>query len=275
MTRKSGFTLIETMVATVLAGVVGMISMLMFSRGQQAAQATVERGAAHQHLMAGLRLTSEWRNLVLGGSANDIMVSGSQARYRAFRGLSRICALGSGAILISWDPRNLRLPAAGRDSLLLFVPGVLDVTSDDRWVLRAINSAPSGAVCPGGEAALRLGVSNLSPLLLNGLGSGYPVAWFEIMEWRAYRSAGSTWLGARSMSGGESIQPMLGPLRSPGLTGLAMTAGAFPAIPGVGGVLGFRLAVQSSPFSAIAGGYASHRTTADSVSLILSPRNSR
>jgi hypothetical protein len=35
---------------------------------------------------------------------------------------------------------------------------------------------------------------------------------YEVIELRLYRSEGKSWLGARSVSAGEAIQPVLGPL---------------------------------------------------------------
>jgi hypothetical protein len=44
------------------------------------------------------------------------------------------------------------------------------------------------------------------------VGVGTPVRIYEIMELRAYQSGGQWWLGARSVSSGEAIQPLAGPL---------------------------------------------------------------
>jgi hypothetical protein len=41
---------------------------------------------------------------------------------------------------------------------------------------------------------------------------GTPVRFYEIMQLKLYRSEGNSWLGARSVSAGEAIQPILGPL---------------------------------------------------------------
>jgi hypothetical protein len=41
---------------------------------------------------------------------------------------------------------------------------------------------------------------------------GTPLRIFEIMQLKLSQSQGESWLGARSVSGGEVMQPMLGPL---------------------------------------------------------------
>jgi hypothetical protein len=45
-----------------------------------------------------------------------------------------------------------------------------------------------------------------------GLEAGTPVRIAEVMELRLYESEGQSWLGARSVSSGEAIQPLVGPL---------------------------------------------------------------
>jgi hypothetical protein len=42
---------------------------------------------------------------------------------------------------------------------------------------------------------------------------GTPVRIYEVMQLKLYRSEGKSWLGARSVSSGEAIQPVVGPLR--------------------------------------------------------------
>jgi hypothetical protein len=42
--------------------------------------------------------------------------------------------------------------------------------------------------------------------------AGGPVRLFEVMELRYYRAEGKSWLGMRSVSRGEVIQPVVGPL---------------------------------------------------------------
>jgi hypothetical protein len=45
-----------------------------------------------------------------------------------------------------------------------------------------------------------------------GLAVNTPVRIYELMELRLYQSGGKSWLGAHSLSAGEVIQPVVGPL---------------------------------------------------------------
>jgi hypothetical protein len=45
-----------------------------------------------------------------------------------------------------------------------------------------------------------------------GIPVGTPVRFYEVMELKLHQADGKSWLGARSISAGEAIQPVLGPL---------------------------------------------------------------
>ena len=78
-------------------------------------------------------------------------------------------------------------------------------------------TAIASASC-GGGSSLRL-TTILDSVAIAGATTGplFPVRLFEIMQLKLYQSQGSHWLGARSVSAGEVIQPVLGPLDSNGL----------------------------------------------------------
>jgi hypothetical protein len=69
-----------------------------------------------------------------------------------------------------------------------------------------------------GAPALALGTT-IDPVLAaaDSIRLDAPVRTFEVMQLRLYRAAPAWWLGARSVSGGEIIQPVLGPLDPGGL----------------------------------------------------------
>jgi hypothetical protein len=69
----------------------------------------------------------------------------------------------------------------------------------------------TSAPCPG---ALGPAITLTVPASASaaGLEAGTPVRIAEVMELRLYESEGRSWLGARSVSTGEAIQPLVGPL---------------------------------------------------------------
>jgi hypothetical protein len=61
-----------------------------------------------------------------------------------------------------------------------------------------------------------------------------PLLVSEIMEIRAYESGGNWWIGARSVSAGETIQPSHGPIAADGLRVVALdSAGVTTLTPGL------------------------------------------
>ena len=61
--------------------------------------------------------------------------------------------------------------------------------------------------------AVRVGAPwPLDPAALAGITSGSPVRLAEVMQMRYYQSGGRSWFGMRSVSAGEAITPVAGPL---------------------------------------------------------------
>ena len=90
-----------------------------------------------------------------------------------------------------------------------------DLTAGDTgWIaLPLLGVVPSSCA---GVPALTLGTSiDTVAQPLGGLPTTLPVRVFEVMQARLYSSSGSTWLGARSVSAGEVIQPIAGPFELP------------------------------------------------------------
>ncbi|MEO8030616.1 MAG: type II secretion system protein [Gemmatimonadota bacterium] len=217
MSRPRGFTLVEAIIALTLAVMVGALSLKLLLGQQRLARLEAARVETQLTLHAGLNyLVREFRPLA-GGA--DLLDAGSDAlTFRATRGFGLVCDLSGSSLLVADSDRyGTRLPVAGRDSLLLFRAGDSTTHSDDRWVPAAIISVASRTGC-GGRPTLALSVSAdsgaLEPLAIR---FPAPIRIYEIVQVRAYLSDGLTWLGARSVSAGESIQPVFGPLAVGGL----------------------------------------------------------
>lgn len=276
---RNGIVLAELMVAVVLAGLVASAAVGVAASVQRHAQRVVERAALEGSLLQAARVVNlEWAPLAFDSATADLVVAGDTIRYRAFRGLGVVCAADPTGVILDrrtgWI-RQLRDPTDGRDSLALFLSGDSTTIADDAWVLLPIVSPPTSAPCPGGGSGLL--VPTVLPGPAAGFGVGSPVAWFEIMEWRPYRSGALDWMGIRSVSGGEGIQPFLGPLqpRTGGgpagisallLDPLGIPTGSEPSLIG--------LAVRGHTSGSVAAaGWASHHVAVDSVVPVLAPRN--
>jgi hypothetical protein len=102
---------------------------------------------------------------------------------------------------------------------MLFVENDPDLNIDDGWIERAISTRVSQA-CPDGSAGWRFNIAtNLpsSPDTLSMIAVGSPVRTFELMEIGELVQGGETWLGGRSISAGQTFQPVLGPLAPNGV----------------------------------------------------------
>jgi hypothetical protein len=228
---SSGFTLVELVVALGLTLVLALQAHRLILAGQRTALAQSERAAVQDNVRAGaLIVANELRELGfdsvpavtglgLAPVASSDILSGQpgRIRYRAFRGLGFTCLAPSMDRLLvrSADWLGARRPVAGVDSVALYVEGNPAVSDDDAWV-RARIAGVSVGQCPDGTEAIDLAIAWEAPALgaaAAGLaGTGGPVRIFEVMELAYYRSEGASWLGQRSVSRGEVIQPVVGPL---------------------------------------------------------------
>lgn len=232
--RRRGFTLVELLVALVLlVAVAGVLYMLM-TRTQRTSQAQSEWVVAQSSVRnAAWIVPGELREIGGSGSGasavSDIAaMSDTSIRYRAMRGTGITCSIAAAEVRVYADPgapalafAGVRDPQAGRDSLLLFDEGPDDRRSDDdRWVPLGIAGVDPGSSC-GPRRAIAFTLATAG----NPMPGSYPVAdfrvgapvrTFEAMGLELYQTSGQWWLGARSVSAGESVQPVLGPLQPRG-----------------------------------------------------------
>ena len=228
VTRR-GTGLIEAVVAAGLTALLviaalGALSSLQRSTGRFAARALsdqVLRGATHL-------LRSELGDLA--PSAGEIGALGpGSITYRAVRGTGIACGASGGRIHLiagTWAP--LRQPAAGRDSLVLLgQPGETEV------VVAASGPATAG-VCPDGVVSMSLPYVAGFPDPASAARYPAPILVSEVMEIRGYESGGEWWIGMRSVSAGEVIQPAHGPVAVSGLALAALDSAGIPTlVPGL------------------------------------------
>jgi len=223
--RRRGTTLVELLAALTALGILGtaalgllggMMRAFQLQRGAGGVAATVRAAAAI--------LPSELRGLA---PADLVAVAPDSISYRATRLLGVVCAASATEVRLragaDWS-FGWRAPSPGRDTLLLFADADPSSDTDDRWVaVPVLGVAP--ATCGAGPAtaiATRLDSAAASTLVIGG-----PARITEVMQVKGYQTGGSWWLGARSVSAGETVQPVVGPLAAGGLAfALLDSAGA-------------------------------------------------
>jgi hypothetical protein len=225
-----GFTLVEALLALVLALAIGGTAHRLILVGQRVGSRQAERLAEQDNLRTGVWIVeNELRELGFdsvpavagaGGVApsSDILVGETgRIRYRAMRGLGFTCAASAPTQLLlraaTWS--GPRQPAAGVDSVALYLEADPDSAADDGWTRASVTGVASGT-CADGTRAIALTTAWESPALADAamarITVGGPARIFETMELQSYPQDGRMWLGMRSLSRGEAIQPLLGPL---------------------------------------------------------------
>jgi prepilin-type N-terminal cleavage/methylation domain-containing protein len=215
---RRGFTLLEIMVSLCMMLIVSGAVYQLLITSQRLSRAQSEQASLQANVRAGsLFVANELRelNTAAGGSSdrNDLLsISGSAATFRVMRGIGFLCQNPSATqIRIARGGfTGHREPQADRDSAYVFVEGDAATGLDDAWLPLPITQVSPGVPCPGGGPSIALTVP--STALLADVPAGTPVRIYEIMELKLYRSEGRSWLGARSVSAGEAIQPVVGPL---------------------------------------------------------------
>jgi prepilin-type N-terminal cleavage/methylation domain-containing protein len=219
MANRRGFTLAEIMIAMTLMLIVSGAAYKLLVTTQRLSRTQAERASLQSNVrMGSLVVLNDFRELgtVTGGTAdqNDILtIAADDITYRAMRGIGFICQAPTATqIRISRSGfSGYRDPQAVRDGLYVFVDGDPDTETDDAWLPVAVTDVSTATACPGIiGAGITLTTPNTAALV--GLPVGTPVRLYEVMELKLHQADGKSWLGARSISAGEVIQPVLGPL---------------------------------------------------------------
>ncbi|MEP7325575.1 MAG: prepilin-type N-terminal cleavage/methylation domain-containing protein [Gemmatimonadota bacterium] len=229
--NRRGVTLVEMLVSITLLALVGGLALQLLLRQHWTGEAQSQRAALQATMRAAITyLESELREL--GGSPGDpdiVTFAAESLTYRAMRSAGIGCRLSPTALTVrSSDLYGYRAPQPGRDSLLLFRDGSPATSSDDQWLHLPLFTVSAGSC--GSQAALILGTAiDTSVTPLSGFPPLAPFRTFEIMQARLYASGGDYWLGARSVSAAEIIQPLAGPFLAHGLAMRFLDSLAVPA----------------------------------------------
>jgi len=239
MLRRPGFSLVELLVAMVLACAIAAAAMDSLVRQQRAfaasARASVARGAIHQ---AAEVLTSDLRPLSPRDS--DIYLAApDKIEFRLLLGASVLCTISPARDAATLPPTRaasalgltawVAAPQAG-DTLLVFDPGGPGL-ADDRWTRHVLTADPApGARCPATSGftttALEAGAGwsiAIRPPLAATVPAGSPIRFFRRARFELYRAADARWyLGffdclATRATPCAVVQPVAGPFDPSGV----------------------------------------------------------
>ncbi|MFN8652119.1 MAG: prepilin-type N-terminal cleavage/methylation domain-containing protein [Gemmatimonadales bacterium] len=220
MSRRTGFTLVELLMGLIIMGIVSLALTRVFLSQQRLTVTQVEQASMQANVRTGtLILANELReigNNVTGG--NDIKSFGpTSLTYRAMRSVALACGVTAGGVRIRQTPiYGARPITAGRDSMLLFVEHSVGTTSDDEWYKMPINGI-TVSTCLTADSAPAYRLATTGPPNPADVRLDAPLRTFEVMEIGPVVQGGHNWLGARSVSAGESLTPVAGPITLSGL----------------------------------------------------------
>ena len=215
----AGFTLLEVLVAVVLLTLVAGVAHQVLLGQLRLSQAVAQRVALQRTLKGGTAfVVADLQGL--SPPAGDILRMASDSiSYRAMRLTAAACQVSAQEIrLLASEAWGYRQPAPGRDSVLLLMEGSPATPADDRWIRLPVLAVAQGASCGGRPAVSLTTLLDTTATPLSSFTLDAPAYVFEIVQIRLYQSAGQYWLGARSVSAGEAIQPVFGPFVAQGLT---------------------------------------------------------
>jgi prepilin-type N-terminal cleavage/methylation domain-containing protein len=213
-----GFTLLELLITLVIFVLVAGMFYGSIQLTQRTSRAQTERSMLQGNVRAAVRiLSAELQEIAVnptGGTTDIVAMDDSSITYRSMRASGVTCNVGASQVVFRASNGLLsssRNVTPGRDSLLLFVDGDSLTTSDDAWVGLQITATPSAATCPDGTTGLRVQTSAVpgTGVLVPG-----PARTFEVMQLATLRSGGLNYIGARSVSAGQSLTPFIGPIDS-------------------------------------------------------------
>jgi hypothetical protein len=220
--NRRGIAVAEAVVAVTLAALLIGTALGTLSTLQRALARQVARTTREQTLRAAVQLAVAELRDVAPVAGDIVALASTGVTYRATRASGVACGRDPDGILVASDTyRPLRTPVANRDSLTLML-------SAGAWIRVPLDGPPRAGTCPDGTAAVILPSVPGLPDPIASVTWPAPLRVFEIMELRAYQSGSEWWLGQRSVSSGETIQPALGPLASGGLSLLGLDSLAQP-----------------------------------------------
>jgi len=227
MSRLSarGFTVVELMVALLIASIALTAIVQAFATHQRTFSAQAQRIGVQQNLRTGLAvLPAELR--ALNAREGDILkMSASSITIRALRQLAILCqvpALGGASVTLTVRQRPIygvadttKVFDNTKDGVYVFYEGDESIRTDDAWVLGKITAVPlNTATCSDGKPAYSF-TANLTlgalPAVTGRIQSGAPVWGYRQTTYGVLQHTDGRWyVGMKDSS--AAVTPLVGPL---------------------------------------------------------------
>jgi len=217
---RSGFTLVELMVALILFVIVGGAMYRLLNVSQRVSRTQTEKANMQGGLRTGVQLAVAelqelWADDVSGASA-IVSMTDTELHYNAMRGIGVSCVTPTTTqLVIRRATYNGLITPTGADyDAYLFVENNEDIEGDDAWLAVNVTGVANG-VCTDGAAGIQLSLTGVASVA--GVQAIAPVRIYELMELGQVTADGRNWLGIGREGIGEDLQPLAGPLETNGL----------------------------------------------------------
>jgi len=215
-----GFTLVEMLIGLVLLALVSTTIYRTLNTNTRLSRAQTEQVSLQSAVRIGsLVVGNELKEMGINstGGTDIVAMSANGITYRAMRATGLACQVTATEVRIRQTPFfSTRSIAAGQDSLLLYVEHDPNVATDDTWLPLRITGV-SASTCGAAPATALATSINTVATPLTWIVVDAPIRTFEVMELGILNSGGQNWLGVRSVSAGQTLQPALGPITATGL----------------------------------------------------------
>ena len=291
---RRGFTMVELLVALVLLGLVSAALYRVLVNNQRLYMAQTARIDLSQNIRAAANILPAELREIDAADGDIVSMTPTRLEIRAMRWLGFTCvapvlggALNGITMVIRGGAPGQPLFFGARgmnnvtDTMLIYYDGDQTTRNDDYWARGTFVVAPVAQNCPGVPVQTgRLVTMNLNLLGLganqNGaIPNGSPVRGYEHVIYQLYRPAGDTswYVGFQPASG--SMQPLIGPVLTNGLTFQYFDVnGAVTAV--ANQVAHVDITVRARTASAVRrGGMATAATMVDSITTSVALRNNR
>jgi prepilin-type N-terminal cleavage/methylation domain-containing protein len=203
---RAGFTLVETVVAIVIAGIVMIAVYQVLVTTQQVSTMHREQVAVQQSLRAGLDILAQELREASANGGDVTLVDDDRVGFRALRSFGVVCAKGVSQLTVATF-------GAGRFQqgvpIFIFGDGDRTTAADDIWFTADLVDLPVAADCPGSRPAQQLVITGYTSTQFAAVNPGAVVRAFSELEYHLQQVDGEPYL-ARTVDGETAL--MVGPL---------------------------------------------------------------
>jgi prepilin-type N-terminal cleavage/methylation domain-containing protein len=208
-TRRSGFTLVELLVVTVLGGLLLMSILQTLISNQRTYSAQGAKIQGQQTLRSAADVLFNELREVSAQGGDIVSMTSSQITVRSMRKFGLVCQLSTAS------PPVLRVTQVGEwmevgDSAFVFADNNTSLAADDAWISARITAVDTTATCGTLKAQDLSFAGQAARFTADSVRVGGPVRTFVQFGYGLMSYNGATYLGRTDASGTTS--PLVGPL---------------------------------------------------------------